>query len=463
MHAPPPPPLPQRLPGSFRDPAAFVFRRDGVLHRQLQAQYLPHYRAFMDSGLYDALREENLIIPHTEVRAPLAGGAAEAGATLRPELIPFVSLPHEWPFTALKQAALLTLRIMEMAIPRGLILKDASARNVQFIGTNPIFIDTSSFELYERGPWRAYQQYCEHFLAPLALMSFCSPLFNQLQRSCPDGIPLHVAARALPLRARLRPRLLLHLFAHAAFIGRSRGKGPQCPPPANELDARKLLALVGSLRRTIESLPPPRGQGAWSGYRGQDTYGDDDFAAKKEAVKTILAETAPAHVWDIGANDGAFAAIAAASGAYTIAWESDFAALERCFLHAAPSRRVLPLFFDFNNPSSGSGLMGEEFPSVFDRQKPSLVMLLGIVHHLCITQNIPLPLIADFCRKTGARWVLAEWIEPTDPKAKGLLQHKTSRHPYDQAAFMDAFAPSFRQEKTHGISPTRSLFLFSAL
>ncbi|MBC8423268.1 SAM-dependent methyltransferase, partial [bacterium] len=43
------------LPASFRDPSGFVFRRDGVLYRQIEAAGLEDYEALMSSGLYDEL------------------------------------------------------------------------------------------------------------------------------------------------------------------------------------------------------------------------------------------------------------------------------------------------------------------------------------------------------------------------------------------------------------------------
>ena len=50
--------------------------------------------------------------------------------------------------------------------------QDATAYNVQFRDGRPILIDSLSFAPLEDGaPWIAYRQFCEHFLAPLALMA----------------------------------------------------------------------------------------------------------------------------------------------------------------------------------------------------------------------------------------------------------------------------------------------------
>jgi hypothetical protein len=81
-------------------------------------------------------------------------------------------VPYEWSFSQLKHAALLTLAIQEQALQFNLSLKDSSAYNIQFVGVRPVLMDTLSFEPYVEGrPWVAYRQFCQHFLAPLAVMS----------------------------------------------------------------------------------------------------------------------------------------------------------------------------------------------------------------------------------------------------------------------------------------------------
>src|SRR6201999_4400037 len=106
--------------------------------------------------------------------------------------------------------------IQRRAVARGMSLKDASGFNVQFRGAAPVFIDTLSFEPYAEGtPWVAYRQFCQHFLAPLALMARVDPRLNGLLREHLDGVPLDLAARLLPGSTRLRLGLLLHVHLHA--------------------------------------------------------------------------------------------------------------------------------------------------------------------------------------------------------------------------------------------------------
>ena len=61
----------------------------------------------------------------------------------------------------------------EEGVRYGMTLKDSSAYNIQFYRGKPVLIDTLSFtRLNEGKPWVAYRQFCQHFLAPLALMSY---------------------------------------------------------------------------------------------------------------------------------------------------------------------------------------------------------------------------------------------------------------------------------------------------
>ena len=205
----------QRHPASFRDPSGFIFLRNGCILRQVNDCYRDHYAALFSSGLYAELVDANLLLPHEE--APLDWSCdSRAYKVLRPEQLAFVSYPYEWSFSQLRDAALVTLEIERRALAKGLTLKDASAYNIQLHEGRPKLIDTLSFARYEAGrPWVAYRQFCQHFLAPLALMSRVDVRLNQLLRIHLDGVPLDLASRLLPWRSRINLSLGLHIHAHA--------------------------------------------------------------------------------------------------------------------------------------------------------------------------------------------------------------------------------------------------------
>ena len=205
----------RQLSASFRDPSGFLFTRNGILYRQINRAYAEDYARLMDSGLYEKLVKANLLIPHVEVdQAPAEKEAAFK--VVQPERAPFISYPYEWSFSQLKDAALATLSIHKRALKLGMSLKDASAYNIQFVRGKAMLIDTLSFEIYKEGePWIAYKQFCQHFLAPLALMSYRDIRLNQLLRIYIDGVPLDLASALLPFRTKLNFGLLTHIHVHA--------------------------------------------------------------------------------------------------------------------------------------------------------------------------------------------------------------------------------------------------------
>ena len=77
-----------RLPGSFRDPAGFMFRRDGTYLRQVNQSYEATFSTLMDSGLYGSLVDGGLLIPHEAVELSLAPEPG-AAAVVRPRAVEF--------------------------------------------------------------------------------------------------------------------------------------------------------------------------------------------------------------------------------------------------------------------------------------------------------------------------------------------------------------------------------------
>src|ERR1051326_209078 len=108
-------------PGSFRDPDSRVFTTDGRVLRLLSEQGLADWRELSSTGLGDEL----------------VGGVA---GVLEHDVIPFVSYPYEWTFSMLRDAALLQLGLLRRALDQGLILKDSTPYNVQFRGSETVFL-----------------------------------------------------------------------------------------------------------------------------------------------------------------------------------------------------------------------------------------------------------------------------------------------------------------------------------
>lgn len=446
------------IPGSFRDPSGSLFRREGVLYRRVNPIYREHYDLLISSHLYEELTQAGLLIPHQEVESALVGDAA-VYKVLQPEVIPFISYPYEWSFSQLKDAALLTLQIQLRALQHGMSLKDASAYNIQFRGTTPVFIDTLSFEPYHEGqPWVAYRQFCQHFLAPLALMSTRDVRLSQLLRSNIDGIPLDLASKLLPFGTHLNFALATHIHGHARFQQRFADAG-SAPVRRPQMSLFSLQALVNHLEMTIKSLRWNPGQTTWSDYYDATNYTEAAFVRKKQLVSEYLAAVNPATVWDLGANTGVFSRLAAAHGSYCISADFDEAAVEANYRKCVTDSEchLLPLVLDLLNPSPAIGWENTERASFIERGPADMAFALALVHHLAIANNLPFAHIARFFARICTS-LIVEFVPKEDSQVKRLLASREDIFPnYTQAEFEHVFSTCFTIQASTPIAESKRM------
>jgi len=453
----------ERSGASFRDPAGFMYTVDGVLYRQVNPSYLPHYELLMSSGLYDTLVSKGWLVRHAEVpstRAP----AGDAGRTLRPDRIPYISYPYEWCFSQLRDAAVTTLRIQRRALESGMCLKDASAFNIQFLRGRPVLIDTLSLEtLVDGRPWVAYRQFCRHFLAPLALMSYRDVRLAQLFRGDLDGIPLDLASALLPRRTCLRPSLLFHLHLHAR--GEEKLSRPS-PGAARAVSRRELLALTEHLESAVSGLAWTPRTTVWGRYDGTISYSEPALAHKSEIVSAFLTEAGDGAVWDLGGGTGRFARLAGAGGHPTVSWDRDPAAVEASYRACVRDgeTRVLPLVLDLLNPTPALGWANAERRSLAERGPVPIVLALALLHHLVLAGGVPLDEIAEFLARIG-RWLVAEFVPLDDPQVRVMIAGRAAPppHAYTLETFEAAFRAHFSVVRAEPIRGSgRILFLMTA-
>jgi hypothetical protein len=430
---------------SFRDPAGFIFEQDGVLYRQVNLVGQADYDLLMSSGLYQRLVDRGYLISHQEVDLPPADPAI-AYKLLLPERIPFISYPYEWSFSQLKNAARITLLIQKMALEADQSLKDASAYNIQFSGGRGKLIDTLSFEKYQAGePWTAYRQFCQHFLAPLALMAYQDLRLSGLLRDYIDGIPLDLTGKLLPIRTYLNLGLLIHLHLHARSMRRYSTRTVKRSTVSGRMSKNALLGLIDSLLGAISRLKVKVTGTDWADYYDQTNYTPAAFESKKRLVAEYLGQTGAHLVWDLGANTGEFSRLATAAGIQTVAFDIDPAAVEKNYRACLrdKERLLFPLVMDLTNPSPGLGWHHQERRSLLARAPADAVLALALIHHLVIGNNVPLPRVVQFLRDCG-KWLIIEFIPKEDSQVQKMLAMRKDIFPgYTQAGFEKAFGAGF--------------------
>ena len=420
----------------------------------------------MSSGFYTAAVDRGLLIAHEEVDR--SAGSDGAYKVLRPVQLDFVSYPYEWSFSQLQDAGILTIELQKLAIEHGMTLRDSSAYNVQFHGGKPIFIDTLSFEPYQEGrPWVAYQQFCKHFLAPLALMAHTHIELRRLLRVNIDGVPLDVASAALPGRTRFRPALLIHIHLHARAQSRHSDTRESAERANTATVSRNaMVGLVGSLGSAVKKLEWAPSGTEWGDYYEDTNYSDDASYNKALIVGAMIDRVAPSQVWDLGGNTGVYSRLASDRGISTVSFDIDPAAVEKHYrrVREQSEERILPLVMDLTNPSPGLGWASQERSSLAERGPVDLVLALALVHHLAISNNVPLEMVASMLASLG-RHVVIEFVPKSDSQIQRLLATREDIFPdYDEAGFEVAFRRHFALVDRKPVEGSdRTLYLFGPI
>jgi hypothetical protein len=393
---------------------------------------------------------------------PLTLAASEnAYKVIEPKLLPFITYPYEWCFSQLKDAALTTLAIQKKSFEHGMSLKDCSAYNIQFYKCKPVFIDTLSFESFREGePWVAYRQFCQHFLAPLALMSFTDIRLNQLMRIYIDGIPLDLASSLLPRRTYFRFSLLSHIHLHA----KSQKKYAAKPMEGRykKMSRMSFLGLIDSLESSLKKLTLKSQFTEWAEYYGDTNYSQKAFAYKKQLVSDFLDRARPKFIWDLGGNIGVFSHIAEKKGMETVCFDVDPVAVEHHYRQCIKSETggVLPLIADLTNPIPAIGWQNAERMSFIERGPAQMVLALALIHHLVISNNLPFERIAEFFAKL-CNWMIIEFVPKSDSQVQRLLASREDIFDYyNQEKFESVFTGYFSIENCEQITDSeRTLYL----
>jgi hypothetical protein len=434
---------------SFRDPSGFVFWDNDTLYRQINPLYTKQFTHLIESGLYDVLSLQNLLINHTLISKE----QSDNSVIIKPECVSFISYPYEWSFNQLKDAALTTLLIHKYALEYGMVLKDASAYNIQFVKGHPKLIDTLSFDFYEEGsPWVAYGQFCRHFLAPLFLMSEVDVRLSQMMRIYIDGIPLDLASKLLKGKGGFNAKQHIHWHANSIRNHSEDGKKVNIHKKIN-ISKFNHIAMIDSLIRTVNKMTLRKVKTEWMDYYNHTNYTDIAIINKENIISNFIRSIHPVSIWDLGANDGHFSRIAIDNGvSYVVSFDIDPIAVDYNYkLVKANKENILPLIIDLINPSPGIGFANKERNTIDKRQKPDCILALALIHHLAISNNLQFDKIAEWFAELSDSLII-EFVPKEDSQVQILLSTRDDIFiNYSKSDFERAFEIYFNLIKSEDI------------
>lgn len=450
------------ISSSFRDPSGFIFKKNEEVFRAINYNYKNNYDLLMNSGLYEFLTRKNWLISHNEVYDDTQN--ENIYKIIKPEQIKIISYSYEWSFSQLKDAALLTLKILKNSIKYGMILKDASSYNIQFIEGKPIFIDTLSFDKYNEGEaWIAYNQFCKHFLCPLVLMSKKDVRLVKLLLNYIDGIPIDLTASLLPFSTKLDFKILSHIHLHS-----NSQKFFENKEKIKKLNMSKfqLEALIYDLETFVKSLKLNGQKTEWGEYYSFTNYTKSSFLEKKQIVDNFISQIMPSSLIDLGSNNGTFSRIASDRGIKTLSCDIDPIAVEKNYILVKKNKEknILPLIIDLANLTPSIGWNHNERMNFNDRFQCDCVMALALIHHLAISNNVPLEMIAEFF-KNLARYLIIEFVPKSDSQVEKLLKTRNDVFEnYNKESFENIFTKHFQiKEKIDIKESDRTLYLMERI
>jgi SAM-dependent methyltransferase len=442
--------------GTFRDPEGRLYRDGDRILREVYPQHAAAALAWLRSPRAQRWMKQRRMTPTTIL-------ASEPGqpALLEHERIVFPSYPWEWAPGEWIDAASLTLDLCEEALEDGLILKDATPLNILFSGPRAIFVDVLSFERRDtKSPlWIAYAQFARTFLLPLCAYLYCGwPLSATEQRR--DGYePADLAPFFSFLQRWRRP--LLSLVTLPLLLQKKANFNTDRPHLSEEVSLFAVRRLLRSTRGLLHSLTPSARVSRWSHYTTTaGHYKAADQESKQAFVRHALGEIHPARVLDVGANTGVYSRIAAESGADVVAWDTDVQATNLNWQTAHEGGlSILPLVADFARPTPAVGWRNRESASLLDRARGHFdcVLMLGVIHHLLLADQIPLAAILEQLWEITTHWAIIEWIPAGDSqfdelcRGRQLLYHNLNEEFFVQT-LSKRFAVCRREQLPNGRS-----------
>lgn len=436
------------LAASFRDPSGRLFKvGERIIRIVSDEQGARDLEAFLASSLAksataDGSLVKTTILDEAEVKSLLArseiarlvDGKAPR-LVLEHQRVEPASFPYEWAPEMLHRAGQLTLELAEKALAEGFGLKDATPYNVLFNGKTAVFVDLLSFE--KRDPldptWLPYGQFIRTFLMPLMANKELGLSLAQTLGTHRDGIEPQEMYRLLGgFKKFFGPGLTLVSIPtwlggkEASTTAQDSGKLYEKKKSDSPEKARFIVeSILKSLKKSLDSVAPKTAKDSkWSDYmESNNNYSSEHAKAKEQFVGEALDAAKPARVLDVGCNTGHFSMMASKRGARVVALDYDPVVVGEVWRRACTEdQSVLPLAVNLAWPTPAVGWRNREHAGFLERARGRFdcVMMLAVIHHMLVSERIPLPDILELAAELTTDLLIIELVAPEDSMFKRI-------------------------------------------
>lgn len=431
---------------SFRDPSGRVYIFEDEIIRCVRKEAVSDFELLLESNvlrsftaageLVDAekLNKDQEIFFSKKLDLP------DGELIVRHPKIPFINYPFEWSPQMLYSAAKLTLEFSKKLLRENIGLKDASPYNIVFSGKDPVFVDWLSFEY--RDPvdyiWLPQAQFIRNFILPLLVNSRFGVPLNQIFISRRDGLePDDVYKMSGGIQKLSSP--FLSVVSLPKWLSAKEADYEKIQQPKKSASRQKSAFILenqfGRLEKWLDksfSKNKSNAASPWTDYFGKNQHFSEAYLKQKsDFVTDVLAQMMPDSILDVGSNTGHFSRIAASSGARVLAIDADQSVVDRVWQTASDENlNILPLVVDFSRPSPSIGWKNKECISFIDRVRGRVdgILMLAVIHHLLVSERIPLDEILDLCAEITKKFVVIEFIAPSDKMFRKISRGRDHLH-----------------------------------
>ncbi len=405
------------------EPLGYVFTYKNELYRAINKPYEKHVLQMFKCGLIDELIDKDLF-PKSNITEYCT---SDCDLIIKHERIPVVTLPVEWTFTMLKEAALITLTVNIVARKYGYQTKDSHGFNVLFQYGNPVFVDLGSlvkinndFNVSNPG-WWAYGEFMRFFYAPLKIWSDGHGLLARIMLHG-EHIPMNSYWRVQHFWCRLLPQRLLARFEFfyykykglntrdinefLQFVSQSyfREKVGQW---VIRLAKKRMLAFssvnLNKIVRRIQKINLPKVRSEWGNYQIEMEVTD-----RHNFILDVINRLKVNTVLDLGGNAGLLARYILSNSEvkYIISADYDENAVDRLYNSLKKSQaNIFPVLLNF-----GISIADTKLKTSQERLKSEAVMALALTHHLILSQGMTLDFIFERIRGFSSNYVIIEFM-----------------------------------------------------
>jgi SAM-dependent methyltransferase len=383
----------ENRPFLFDKVGRVVIEEDKVLRIISGEQYINLYKELLNSEKINDLFSKGLVETkiHSEDNDVLI---------LEHKKIDFILHPSEYTNKMFWDAATMYINLCkELYASFGVLTIDSHPWNITFDGANPVFFDFSSLYKGSEISQEWIDEFDKYFATPIRLASFSKKTYSlalEYRRQHLSGFGLEL------LNKKFVKGLLNKKFA-------SVSKNNNSP---TEVFDRILVWLQNN--KPIE----PNTE-YWFVYEQSHLAEiDNPKTIKQQFVHEILSKRKPKTVLDLASNKGFYAFMANKLGASVMAFDYEEQTINQCREEVKNTGlKVTSALMNFNMPTppSGMGLMNK---GAFERYGSHIVLALGLIHHICLVQRIPVYIFCEICKKYASEGIILEFVDPNDVHVK---------------------------------------------